>query len=149
MYKTQLTVGPHLEYCVSIWDPFIARNIDKLEQIQQRAIKLVPESVHVKQLRLQHHLNLYLFLVLAKRKKGSDRVSPDPFLSLLTASLYRGHDHKISIAGSSWPRLKFFTNRIVNQWNCPLVQTSLRTIQTIIGMKLDMDRLKGIWPNYY
>ena len=31
LYKTYIC--PHLEYCVSIWNPYLARNIDKLEQI--------------------------------------------------------------------------------------------------------------------
>ena len=41
LYKTY--VHPHLEYCVSIWNPYLSKSIDKLEQIQQRATKLVPE----------------------------------------------------------------------------------------------------------
>ena len=40
LYKTY--IRPHLEYCASIWNPYLAGNIDELEQIQQRATKLVP-----------------------------------------------------------------------------------------------------------
>ena len=57
LYKTY--IHPHLEYCVSIWNPYLARNIDKLERIQQRATKLVPELAHLPyEARLQH-FNLY------------------------------------------------------------------------------------------
>ena len=42
LYK--IYVHPHLEYCVSIWNPYLAKSIDKLEQIQQRAMKLVPDQ---------------------------------------------------------------------------------------------------------
>ena len=45
LYKTY--ISPHLEYSVSIWNPYLARNIDKLEQIQQRATKFVPELAHL------------------------------------------------------------------------------------------------------
>ena len=40
-YKTY--IHPHLEYCVLIWNPYLAKSIDKLEQIQQGATKLVPD----------------------------------------------------------------------------------------------------------
>ena len=44
LYKTY--IHPYLEYYVSIWNPYLARNIDKLERIQQRATKLVPGLSH-------------------------------------------------------------------------------------------------------
>ena len=57
LYKTY--VRPQLEYCVSIWNPYLAKSIDKLEQIQQRAMKLVPEIAHLPyEARLQY-LNLH------------------------------------------------------------------------------------------
>ena len=45
------------------------------------------------------------------------RVSPDPFFTIVD-SITRGHHHKIFKHHSRInPRLNFFTNRIVNQWN--------------------------------
>ena len=57
LYKTY--IRPHLEYCVSIWNPYLARNIDKLERIQQRATKLVPELAQLPYEVRLHHLKLY------------------------------------------------------------------------------------------
>ena len=49
LYKTY--IHPRLECCVSIWNPYLARNTDKLERIQQRATKLVPELAHLATIR--------------------------------------------------------------------------------------------------
>ena len=46
-----------------------------------------------------------------------NRVSPDPFFTLAN-SVTRGHDYRIFKQHCrTTSRLKFFTNRIVNQWN--------------------------------
>ena len=40
LYKA--IVRPHFEYCIQAWRPY-RKNIDKLESIQQRATKMIPE----------------------------------------------------------------------------------------------------------
>ena len=102
LYKT--CIHPHLEYCVSIWNPYLARNINKLEWIQQRATKLVSELAHLPyEARLQH-LNLYS--LYCWRQRGDlievyklfnhlNTVSLDPFFTLANSVVTRGHHYRI------------------------------------------------------
>ena len=39
LYKT--LVLPHLEYCIQAWRPFLQKGIDKLENVQRRALKMI------------------------------------------------------------------------------------------------------------
>ena len=38
-YKT--IVRPHLEYASTAWNPYTARNIDKIESVQRRAARFI------------------------------------------------------------------------------------------------------------
>ena len=82
---------------------FLVQNIDKLERIQQRATKLVPELAQLPyETRLQH---LDLLSLFCRRQRGDlidvnkivnhlYRVSPDPFFTIVD-SITRGHHQKI------------------------------------------------------
>ena len=41
LYKS--IVRPHLEYEVQFWSPHLCRDIDKMERVERKATKMIPE----------------------------------------------------------------------------------------------------------
>ena len=94
LYKSY--IRPQLEYCVSIWNPYLARNIDKLERIQQRATKLVPELAQLPYEVRLHHLKLYCqtqrgdLIEAYKLINHLNIISPDPFFTFVNSATRAG-----------------------------------------------------------
>ena len=49
-------IRQHLEYCIQAWRPYRKKDIDKLERIQRRATKIIPE---LRDLSYESHLIYY------------------------------------------------------------------------------------------
>ncbi len=41
------SVRPHLEFAAPVWNPHLEKDIQKLEQIQNRPTKTIPELRHM------------------------------------------------------------------------------------------------------
>ena len=125
LYKTY--VRPHLEYCVQLWCPYLARDIDVLERVQMRATKLVREVAKLSyELRLQ---KLGIYSLFCRRKRG-DLIETYKILNgyydidcsklflMSTVHSTRGHSMKLFKRPSRLKmRLNFFTQRVVSTWN--------------------------------
>ena len=66
LYKTY--VRPHLKYCVQLWCPYLAKDIDILEKVQVYATKLVKELERLPYTTRLQKLGLYL--LYCRRVRG-------------------------------------------------------------------------------
>ena len=56
LYKT--LVRPHLEYGNSVWNPFLRQDIIKLEKVQRRATRMIPDIKNLPYKNRLERLNL-------------------------------------------------------------------------------------------
>ena len=101
-------VRPHLEYCVSVWSPYLVKDIECLEIVQCRAITLV-QGLKYKQ--YDERLKLLGITSLQKRRntvdliqvfiivKGFDTVDFGTFFELDNGGGHalRGHNWKLKV----------------------------------------------------
>ena len=127
-------IRPHLEYGAAIWNPHLKRDIKKLEKVQRRATKLVPE---VRSLPYASRLEALDIQSLEERRKRGDLIqyfkfykgfnrikwyhSNIPMASLSSdgpARGIRGASHRVTKQVSKIEaRDNFLSNRVVNDWN--------------------------------
>ena len=125
LYKA--LVRPHLEYGQLIWSPRLLRQSRKIESVQRRATKLIP---NLKELPYEERLRkLKLPSLKYRRLRGdminvykilNDENSESKHLLPLNTSNYhtRGHDKKLQKNRYKCNLRKFsFTLRVTNQWN--------------------------------
>ena len=129
LYKA--LVRPRMEYAIQAWCPYLKKDIAKLERVQRRATKLIPDIAH---LSYQDRLDHLTLTTLEKRRergdmlevfkilKGLDKVvSEGNFLQLETSrhtQRTRGHSLKlIKPQHRTWKRNQFLSSRVVNAWN--------------------------------
>lgn len=134
-YKTKETVKllytsmvrPHLEYAVQFWSPHYQKDIEKLERVQHRATKMIPEIRSKPYSERLKDLDLYS---LEKRRargdmiqtykilKGFDKVDTESMFKLDHESNTRGHHLKLKKRSVNLDIGKYtFANRVVNDWN--------------------------------
>jgi hypothetical protein len=119
-------VRPHLEYCVQAWAPYFTKDIEKLENVQKRALRMIPELSHLSYEEKLEKLNLFS---LTKRRlrgdmietfkifQGLDNLDSEVFFSR-NFSKTRGHSYKL-YKGPFKRQLRqnFYSQRIIEPWN--------------------------------
>ena len=111
LYKA--IIRPVLEYASPVWNPWLAKDITKLEKVQKRCIKFVNNDFKpLKSRRLQADLiDTYKYL------NGLYKTPADKFFTLATGST-RGHKHKLFKTHSRTDVHKyFFSQRVIDVWN--------------------------------
>ena len=134
-------VRPHLEYCVQAWCPYYHKDIDKLERVQRRVTKMIPNlrnkpyEERLKELNLfpltQRRLRGDLIQVF-KIIKGIDNMDCSKYFTIDHSNYTRGNGCKIvGKAFNSHESKNNFFHRVVNLWNgLPREVIDCNTVET-------------------
>ena len=141
LFLYRIYVRPQLEYCVQLWSPYLARDIDAIEKVQRRATKLVSELVKLPYESRLRELGIYSLYCRRQRGdlietykllNGYYNVDWTKFFSLTPVPSTRGHYAKLYKKTFKLQlRSNFFTQRCVNMWNSlPEFVVSATSIQS-------------------
>ena len=145
LYKS--LVLPHLEFAVTLWTPNLEKDISRLERVQARATKLIPNlrnksySERIKELGL---------MTLQKRRERIDLIQTYKIIHQIDNVSHldyfefcenptRNHGYKLKTNRHNTPIMgNFFTHRIVQAWN-NLPRTLVNTT-SLSSFKSELDK---------
>jgi len=120
-------VRPLLEYCTAAWSPHYIEDKEKLEKIQHRFSKLIPElkdlphEDRIERLclwTLEERRNRADLIEVYKMHRGLSKVSFKTCFEPNENSRTRGHSPKLKKKRCNTVRRQhFFSERVVNGWN--------------------------------
>ena len=123
LYKT--LARPHLDYCVQAWCPYLKKDINLMEAVQRRALRLIE---NFKYLSYEERLQRVKLNSLERRRvrgdliqvfkmlRGIDKLDYKKFFDLNCNTSLRGHQYKLSKGRSRTEiRKHSFSQRVVNE----------------------------------
>ena len=152
LYKT--LVRPHLEYGNLVWGPFCRADQKKVERVQRRATRMVP---NLRGLSYQERLRALQLPSLYYRRRRGDMIfmyqmfhngvdmSPTDLFETATDAVTRGHPYKLrKPAAVCRVRRSALAVRTVNDWNSlPAGVVCSPTVNTFKA------RLDAHWAQYW
>ena len=140
-------VRPLLEYCVQVWSPYKQKYIDLIENVQKRAVRMVPGmKVGMREMTYDEKLvDLKLTRLVERRFRGDmietykiltnkEGVNPGIYFKM---NIERGNPELnrglvIWKPGNSGRarRMNTFSQRVINPWNKALVKDEVHAIKT-------------------
>ena len=150
-------IRPHLEYASPIWSPITKGEIKRIEGVQRRATKLVPElqnlpyNDRLQQLglptlqyrRLRQDLILlynYIHQTVLLETDTHCRVCQNStnMLTPITSGT-RGHPYRFTTRQHNSHRNRFFTTRVLPIWNSLQTETVLAPTLNVFKSRLNND----------
>ncbi len=119
-------VLPHLQYCIPFWSPSLMKDINRLEKIQARATKLIPEIMH---LSYQNRLQALGMSTLKARRNRLDLIQMYKIIHevdnvdnakyfTLNTNKTRNNGYKLEVKTHTTNTLgNSFNYRVVQIWN--------------------------------
>ena len=124
LYKS--LVRPNLEYCVQVWSPYLRQDVERLEKIQRRATKMIrglgnltyEERLWRCELTtLEQRRNRGDLIEAFKIVTGRDKIPAQRLFEFAVDKRTRGHSYKMIKKSSGTIMQRFFSARVVNNWN--------------------------------
>jgi len=139
LYKA--LVRPHLEYAIQFWNPYLRKDVAKLEGVQRRATKLIPGIRNKSYDQRLRALNLFSLekrrtrgdmIEVWKIMTGAENVRREDMFVLSGNNRTRGNGLKLEGHRCRLDVAKFwFSNRVVEEWNgLPSDVVSSETLET-------------------
>ena len=141
-------VRPHLEYAVQFWSPALRKDVERLEKVQARATKLIPNIRHISYERRLTQLNLYSLekrrirgqlIETFKMLKGIENIDYRNLFTL-SSNQTRSNGWKLDLKRFNTTQCgTFFTYKVPTYWN--KLPAEVVNSTTINQFKNKLDRI--------
>ena len=140
-------IRPHLEFAISAWNPYLKKDINLLERVQRQVTKHVHTIKHLTY--SERCIAFGLSTLVSRRERGDliqmykiinniDHVSWHTKPTLRPPSPRHRSYYVGEMVKNCDIRNKFFTNRIVNQWN--KLSDHIIGAKTVYSFKARLDK---------
>ena len=139
-------IRPQLEFCVSVWSPFLKAEVSTLEKVQRRATK-IPHRL--KNMSYSERCSKWSLTSLYERRARGDLINFFKFRQgfdlinwhhpplMRNERAGRRQQFCRELVKNSLIRHNFFLNRVANAWNC--LPDEIANAKTIVDFKVKLD----------